>query len=195
MVEEAQQHHHDIVGVCLTKRRGSGTVNLDDRWKLFYSGADPGMSAQAGVGILTIPRLSDCVSDWIPLRSRDCMLKLKVLNRSLCVLQVYAINGTSEYQAFVDEINDALLRVSPTEYRVLSVDFNSDVGTDTDTWKGVIGQHGVTGMKNGRYLLQLCSSNGLCITNTFSSTERFTSIQGTDQKFCQIYFRLCLTIE
>ena len=46
--------------------------------------------------------------------------------------------------------------------------FNAHVGIDTDTWKGVIGKHGVTGLnENGRYLLQLCCSNGLRIMNTF----------------------------
>ena len=54
------------------------------------SGADLSMSAQAGVEILTSPRLSDFVSDWIPLGSRVCMLKLKVLDRPLFLLQVYA---------------------------------------------------------------------------------------------------------
>ena len=39
---------------------------------------------------------------------------------------------------------------------------------DADTWKGVIGKHGVTGVnENGRYLLQLCCSDGLRIMNTF----------------------------
>ena len=84
LVEEAKRYHLDIIEVSSTKRRGSGTVDLDGGWKLFYSGADPSMSAQAGVGILTSPRLSDCMSDWIPLGSRVCMLKLKVLNWSLC---------------------------------------------------------------------------------------------------------------
>ena len=168
LVEEAKRYHLDIIGVSSTKRRGSGTVDLDGGWKLFYYGADPSMSAQAGVGILTSPRLSDCVSDWIPLGSRVCMLKLKVLDRSLCLLQVYAPNATSEYQTFVDEVNDALLRVSATESTVLMGDFNARVGTDTDTWKGVIGKHGVTGLnENGRYLLQLCCSNGFRIMNTF----------------------------
>ena len=69
------------------------------------------MSAQAGVGILENPRLSDCVSDWIPWGLRVCMLQLKVLDRSLCLLQVYAPDSTSEYLTFVDEVNDALLRV------------------------------------------------------------------------------------
>jgi len=67
LVEEIEQYHLDIVGVSSTKRRGSGTGNLDGGWKLFDSGADPSMCAQAGVGILTSPRLLDCVSDWVPL--------------------------------------------------------------------------------------------------------------------------------
>ena len=151
LVEEAKRHHLDVIGVCSTKRSGSETVNLDGGWKLFYSGADPSMFAQANVGIITSPRLSHYVSDWIPLGSRVCMLKLKVLDRSLCLLQVYAPNATSEYQALVDEVNDALLRISATDSTVLMGDFNAHVGTDTDTWKGVIGKHGVTGLnENGR---------------------------------------------
>ena len=67
------------------------------------------------------------------------MLKLKALDRSLSLLQVYAPNATNEYQAFVDDVNDAVLRVSPTESTVLMGDFNTHVGTDTDTWKGVVG--------------------------------------------------------
>ena len=71
-------------------------------------------------------------------------------------------------QAFVDEVNDTLVRVSPAESTVLIGDFNPQVGTDTDTWKGVIGKHGVTGLnENGRYLLQLCCSKELRIMNTF----------------------------
>ena len=96
------------------------------------------------------------------------MLKLKILDRSLGLLHVYASNATSEYQAFIDEVNDALLRVSPSESTVLMGDFIAHVGTDTDTWKGVIGKHGVIGpIENGRYLLQLGCSNGLRIMNTF----------------------------
>ena len=70
LVEKAKEYHLIIVRVFSTKRRGSGIVNLDGRWKLFYSGADPSMSAQAGVGILTYPQLSDCVFDWVFLDHR-----------------------------------------------------------------------------------------------------------------------------
>ena len=53
LVEEAKKYHLDIVGVSSTKRRGCGIGDLNGRWKLFYSGVDPSMSAQVGVGILT----------------------------------------------------------------------------------------------------------------------------------------------
>ena len=60
------------------------------------------------------------------------------------------------------------LRVSATESTVLMGYFNVHDGTDTDTWKGVIGKHGVTELnENGRYLLHLCCSNELRIMNTF----------------------------
>ena len=100
LVEEAKRYHRDIIRVSSTKRRGSGTVDLDGGWKLFYCGAYPSMSEQMGVGILTSHRLSDCESDWISFGSRVCMLKLKVLDRSLCLLQVYAPNATSKLSGF-----------------------------------------------------------------------------------------------
>ena len=58
------------------------------------------------------------------------------------------LNATSEYQTFVDEVNDALLRVSATESTVLMGDFNAHVCTDTDTWNGVIGKHGVVAARS-----------------------------------------------
>jgi len=41
--------------------------------------------------------------------------KLKVEDWSICLLQVYASNVASEYQAFADKVKDVLLRVSPSE--------------------------------------------------------------------------------
>ena len=156
-------------------------MDLDGGWKVFYSGADLSMSAQVGVRILTSLRLSDCGSDWIPLGSRVCMLKLKVLNRSFYLFPVYAPNAPSEYRAFVDEVNDAFLQVSPTEYTILMTDFNAHVGTDTDTWKSGIGKHGVTGQKKteGIYCSSIVATDSASRT-PFSNTGRFTCIHDID---------------
>ena len=58
------------------------------------------MSAQAGVGILTSSQLSHCVSDWIPLGSRALYVEAKVLDRSLCLLQIYAPIGQTLLGSF-----------------------------------------------------------------------------------------------
>jgi len=50
LVGEAKWYHFDIVGVSSNKKRGSGTVNLNGGRKLFCSGTDPSLSAQASVG-------------------------------------------------------------------------------------------------------------------------------------------------
>jgi len=81
------------------------------------------------VGILTSLRLSDCVSDWITLGSRVCTLKFKVENQAICLLQVYASNAASVYQASVDEVKAALLRLTPSESTVLIGDFNAHIGS------------------------------------------------------------------
>ena len=116
--EEAKKYYLDIVGVSSTKRRGSGIVDLEGRWKLLYLGADPSMSAQAKMGILTSPQMSDYVFDWISLRSRAYTLKLKVKDWSICLFQMYAPDAVSEYQAFVDDVNNALQRVRSTESKI-----------------------------------------------------------------------------
>ena len=58
LVWEAEQYHLNIVGVSSTKCRDSDTVELNKVWKLFYSGVDETMSAQARVGILVSPCLA-----------------------------------------------------------------------------------------------------------------------------------------
>ena len=173
LVCEAQQCRLDVVGISSTKRRGSGTVELNGGWKIFYSGVDAAMSAQAGVGLLVSPNIAECVVDWVPLGGRVCLLKLRLQERSLCILQVYAPNIESQYEAFLEEVEVALGKATSSESLALLGDFNAHVGIDNATWKGVIGQHGDPDInKNGRCLLQFCATNGLCIMNTFFQHKR-----------------------
>ena len=172
LVCEAQQYRLDV-GISSTKRRGVGTVELNGGWKIFHSGVDAAMSAQAGVGLLVSPNIAECVVDWVPLGGRVCLLKLRLQEQSLCILQVYAPNIESQYEAFLEEVEVALGKATSSESLVLLGDFNAHVGIDNATWKGVIGQHGDPDInKNGRCLLQFCATNGLCIMNTFFQQKR-----------------------
>ena len=94
---------------------------MNEDWKLFYLGVDVTMSAQAGVGIFVSPRLAHCVTDWIPLGGKVCLLKLRLQERSLCILQVYVPNPETQYHSFLDKVGVALQKVTSAESIVLLV--------------------------------------------------------------------------
>ena len=98
------------------------------------------MSAQTWIGIFTSP--CHCLTDWIPLGGRICLLKLRLLERSLCIFQVYAPNAETQYHPFLDEVSVALQKVTYAESIVVLGDFNAHVGNDENTWRGVIERQG-----------------------------------------------------
>ena len=91
------------------------------------------MSSQAGVGLLGSSIIAECVVDCVPLEGRVCLLKLRLQKRSLCVLQVYAPNMESQYEAFLEEVKDALGKATSSESLVLLGDFHEHVGIDNVT--------------------------------------------------------------
>ena len=97
IVWEAEQCHLDIVGASSTKYHGSDTVELNEGWKLFYSGVDVTMFARAKVGIFISSGLAHWVTDWIPLAEKVCLLKLRLQEWSLCIFQIYTPNAEAQY--------------------------------------------------------------------------------------------------
>ena len=77
LVCEAQQCRLDVVGISSTKCCGFGTVELNGVWKIFYSGVDAVLSAQAAVGLLMSLNIAECVVDWVPVGGRVCLSKAK----------------------------------------------------------------------------------------------------------------------
>ena len=117
------------------------------------------MSAQAGVGIFVSPRLAHCVTDWIPLEERVCLIQLRLQERSLCILQVHVPNAKTQYQLFLDEVGAGLQKVTSAKSIVLLGDFNAHVSTDDKTWKAIIGRQGDSDIyKNEKCLLQFCAT-------------------------------------
>ena len=119
-----------VVDMSLTKRLASKTVELTHDWKLFCSGVESPKFAQVGVGILVSPQLANRVDEWIPLRIKVCMLKLKLLRRSLCLIQVYGPHASAPYLEFEQLVSDALLMVKTNKSTILQVEFNAYLGND-----------------------------------------------------------------
>ena len=75
---------------------------------------------------------------------------------------------------FYSSLQKVLKEVPKRDFLVVMGDFNARVGNDCNTWKGIVGSHGIgdehhdpRNNDNGSRLLDLCSQYDLSVTGTF----------------------------
>ena len=74
-----------------------------------------------------------------------CILGLKLFERSLCLMQLYAPKLKCKLSDDLDKISYSLPKIKVSKSRSFSADFNAHVGDDAGVWKGVTGQRGDEG--------------------------------------------------
>ena len=106
-----------IIGISSTKRSGSEIKDLDDRWKLFYSSVKPAKFALACVWILIRAQLASCVGECIQPGRRVCIIRLKLLDRSLCLIKSYGSKSNALHPEFMEGTSSALKTIKITNTR------------------------------------------------------------------------------
>ena len=103
-------------------------------------------------------------------------------------------SGTTQAAAtsdtFYDQLQSVVSVVPPRNMLSVLVpvpgDFNAHVGCDFQSWRFVVGPHGMCDCNgNGEKLLDFCSNNQLLVTNTWFSTSPSTKPLGSKMEIVQ----------
>ena len=84
----------------------------------------------------------------------------------------------AEKDKFYSELRSCLQSTPAGNKVIILGDFNASVGQDVDSWKWVLGRHGIGNCNDNRHLLlELCTDQQLVITNTiFQQKDRLKTI-------------------
>ena len=140
-------------------------------YTFFWSGRKKEERREAGVGFAIKSHLVSKLSG-LPKGINDRLMTLRLPlsgKRHATIVRAYAPTMTNPDEVkdkFYDDLDSVFLQ-HPGQTLILLGDFNAGVGTDHQTWEGVIGSEGVGRCNsNGLLLLRKCAEHELLITNT-----------------------------
>ena len=163
----------DIAALSEVRLPEEGSLReLRAGYTLYWSGKPKTEKRLSGVGFMVKDSIATKLSN-LPTGHTDRIMSMRLPlgnQQHATLFSVYAPTlqaDSSEKDKFYADLRRLLKNVPGSDKIIILGDFNARVGRDSDTWKAIIGKHGVGGCNdNGRLLLEFCAELQLTITNT-----------------------------
>ena len=107
---------------------------------IYYSG-DP-EKREAGVGFAVRGNARYCVSRWVPINKRLCILRVKAIFYHISIICAYAPTNEAtdeEKEIFYEQLDKAYGTLPVHDMKLVLGDFNAQVGRE-DIFMGTIGK-------------------------------------------------------
>lgn len=173
VAKELKRYRVDIAALSETRLAEEGSLTEKASGYTFYwKGKAKDEDRIHGVGFAIKTSIANRLPS-LPVAINERLMKLRLPisnNRYATIISSYAPTLTSAEETielFYSELSDTLSSVSDSDKLLLLGDFNARVGNDYQSWKGILGMHGLGKTNsNGLLLLSKCAEFKLCITNT-----------------------------
>ena len=173
VARELARYNADIVALSETRFAEIGQLTeVGGGYTFFWSGRSSKVRRESGVGFAVKTHLVKKLSS-LPQGVNDRLMTLQLQlrgDKQATLISAYAPTMTNPEEVkdkFYEELESLIDKVPKKDKLIILGDFNARVGTDHQTWEGVIGRHGVGKCNsNGLLLLRLCTVHDLSITNT-----------------------------
>ena len=161
--------------VTLSEVRFPGEGSLQEHgtgYTLFWSGKPTTEESLSGVGLMISTSIASRLVN-LPTGYSDHIMFMRLPLKNKRYPMLFSVSTPTlraeptEKNKFYSDLRSCLQSTPADDKVIILGDFNAIVGQDTDSWKGVLGRHGVGNYNdNGRLLLELCTEEQFVITNT-----------------------------
>ena len=164
-VEFMTQRKISILGIADTRKKGTGTKEIDANYVLIWNGVSKEKRAAHGVGFIR-KKANNLVSTEF-ISERLLKISIKEGNKFKHYIQVNACNDSysdEDKDSFFEKLSDAINSIKEQDDLYVMGDFNGRVGESRTPWTKHLGPHSdhrTPGNYNGNHVLELCAKQYL----------------------------------
>lgn len=160
----------EIAALQETRLPDEGSIR-EANYTFFWKGYHSSAPRLHGVGFAVRNELLRSTETPKGISERIMLLRFNTKCGFVTVVSAYAPTLKSSEESkdtFYQQLSEAIQKVPTGDRLILLGDFNARVGRDRSCWPDCLGEFGVGNQnENGQRLLEFCSRNQLCVTNTY----------------------------